>query len=643
MTSVASYWKESDSKTSRLNAILIISLIAGIFATRFSIWFPPSLSVLWEFKHTLYAVASTAGDFTIFGFILLLNILCTQNCESYLRNIFSVIFSFCYLGMLIFSNFNVFSMFSIGSPLNMKWFAHINFSDRGLSLVALKSIFTPSMALLFFVSCILVPITISFMKVRLFSKMKMLVFVFIAGTVASLLNATLPRLDDQFSNISKSANPFVVLIWENFYPTAAQRYLSGDIGIDPYAERVVKRENVLAQNVQPRISCCSRQNVVMITIDSVPLKRITKDYVVRNATRFPNFAFLYNQGISFDQFYTNYPSSTEAHGIVAGSVYASNEPLKTSIQHWMGRQVPILSDEMSKAGYENALFMSDDLVYDDVGAFLKGRGFGTLSDHRNLSCGMDDRRILEKYGHKGDDCNAEYAARWLSKQSPKKPFLLWTWFTNTHTPYYSKKYAFSTQNVKLDVLHDEALSDTDHSIGLVLKSLTDSQRLDDTIIILFADHGEAFGEHGLFYHGTSVDEEQTHIPLIIYSRKLGPGRVDSTLGSLLDIAPTITNLTAIETPQAWQGRSLFDNKRPSRVFFSSLSAGRIAGYREGSIKYVLTSFESEPYYYNLASDPSERFPKRLPKMEARIVSARIGAFIRQRNVMSWPKQGSAPN
>ncbi|MCL2825029.1 MAG: sulfatase-like hydrolase/transferase, partial [Polyangiaceae bacterium] len=62
-----------------------------------------------------------------------------------------------------------------------------------------------------------------------------------------------------------------------------------------------------------------------------------------------------------------------------------------------------------------------------------------------------------------------------------------------------------------------------------------------TAIIVTSDHGEAFGEHGMFRHGFEVWEEIARVPLVVYVPGLEPKRV-KTRRSLIDLVPTILDL-----------------------------------------------------------------------------------------------------
>lgn len=83
---------------------------------------------------------------------------------------------------------------------------------------------------------------------------------------------------------------------------------------------------------------------------------------------------------------------------------------------------------------------------------------------------------------------------------------------------------------------------------------------DDTLILLTADHGEEFLEHDGWWHGTTLFQEQIHVPLIV---KL-PGQAHAGTRAPwvvrhLDIAPTIADLAGAELPDTWQGAPLIDD------------------------------------------------------------------------------------
>lgn len=97
----------------------------------------------------------------------------------------------------------------------------------------------------------------------------------------------------------------------------------------------------------------------------------------------------------------------------------------------------------------------------------------------------------------------------------------------------------------------------DLEIGRMISWLKETNRYDNTVIIIVSDHGEEFNEHGGFWHGTTLYDEVLHVPLIVKTAKDAPKgiRIPWQVRSI-DIAPTITDLMGLEADASWDGESL---------------------------------------------------------------------------------------
>jgi arylsulfatase len=119
----------------------------------------------------------------------------------------------------------------------------------------------------------------------------------------------------------------------------------------------------------------------------------------------------------------------------------------------------------------------------------------------------------------------------------------------------------SISDEQRDMLHDMYLSSInyiDHLIDNLFSSLQEAGQLENTLIIITSDHGEAFGEHGRFLHGGTPHRPLNHVPLIIIPPKhmnLKPIRV-STPVPLLDLLPTLTEIFQLSDPTPRDGQSL---------------------------------------------------------------------------------------
>jgi arylsulfatase len=106
-------------------------------------------------------------------------------------------------------------------------------------------------------------------------------------------------------------------------------------------------------------------------------------------------------------------------------------------------------------------------------------------------------------------------------------------------------------------LYDGAVSYGDAMFGLLMTALQDRGVLDEAIVVLLSDHGEQLGEHGVFWHGYGLGDEETHVMLMVrMPGGAGGGRRVHDMVELVDVLPTITELVGAVTPAGIDGRSL---------------------------------------------------------------------------------------
>lgn len=120
----------------------------------------------------------------------------------------------------------------------------------------------------------------------------------------------------------------------------------------------------------------------------------------------------------------------------------------------------------------------------------------------------------------------------------------------------------------------------DRKLADFVRWLKDAGLYDDTLIVITSDHGEEFGEHGGFWHGTTLYEEQIHVPLIVKLPKneLAGERV-AWQARLIDVAPTITAALGLSAPPTWTGRDLIGDVR-SGVTARTTRAAAVSSARQ---------------------------------------------------------------
>ena len=97
------------------------------------------------------------------------------------------------------------------------------------------------------------------------------------------------------------------------------------------------------------------------------------------------------------------------------------------------------------------------------------------------------------------------------------------------------------QRADLTARYDGAIAYVDASVGRLLEDLQRRGVLRNTVVVITADHGEAFGEHGTVGHGASTYAEEVHVPLVV--RMPGQNRADRIAApiSLVDLFPFLSS------------------------------------------------------------------------------------------------------
>ena len=177
---------------------------------------------------------------------------------------------------------------------------------------------------------------------------------------------------------------------------------------------------------------------------------------------------------------------------------------------------------------------------------------------------------------------------------------------------------------QLKRLYDAEIAYVDDELGRFFKALKASSLYKSSLIVLTADHGEAFYEHAHWQHSEALYEEMVRIPLIVkWPGESQTGRV-SELVSLLDVLPTIVEAAGTEAPFS-QGRSLSlhaEAERPGRgIDPRSISeipdegSGTLVSLRRGALKYIAAFSGRKPLtleemlreeLYDLRQDPQEK-------------------------------------
>jgi len=229
------------------------------------------------------------------------------------------------------------------------------------------------------------------------------------------------------------------------------------------------------------------------------------------------------------------------------------------------------------------------------------------------------------------------ALEWIG-ENKKYSFFLWVHYMDTHAPYYitDKEYKvreglkisdrkevfymklknlIRTPRVMqvLQHLYDTNIKYIDEHIKRLCSQLKDWEIFKDTLIIITADHGDEFMEHGAIGHRAKLYDELISVPLILINCKKEYTMADPV--SLRSLPPTILNLVGIDSKKYYAAPGLFSKTNYiiaesalDRFFYSPYEPVRnnkIIACRTKNWKYILNVKTGCEELYNLREDPSE--------------------------------------
>jgi arylsulfatase A-like enzyme len=223
-------------------------------------------------------------------------------------------------------------------------------------------------------------------------------------------------------------------------------------------------------------------------------------------------------------------------------------------------------------------------------------------------------------------------------------FFLYLHYMEPHDPYFAvdgTSFArVSTPKPPLSwasrmrAAYGDEVQRADTYFGQLLQALRERGLMARTTLILTADHGEEFAEHGGFYHGTTLYEEQLHVPLMIATPGLAAGKIN-TLARSIDVAPTVLARFGVAAPAAWEGRDLLGaTPVPTLTFAEEDHEGNaLKALRQGSNKLIVANSDNPrglaPFeLYDLQSDQHETHALARPGLQAQL-QARLQAEIAQ--------------
>lgn len=356
------------------------------------------------------------------------------------------------------------------------------------------------------------------------------------------------------------------------------------------------------------------RNVLLITVDALRADRIGG---ARGLT--PNVDALAAESAVFSHAYTPTPHTSYALSSMLTGKYLRPvlELPNAPSQH------VALPELLRRYGMRTAAFYPPAIFFVDAHRFeaLREGHFGF--EYRKEMFASAQARVpqLREYLESLDAEDAENA-----ENGAQREVFAWVHLFEPHEPYEpAERFA---RGDSAEDRYDGEVAAVDDAIRQLVQVFRE-HRPGGTVVIS-ADHGEEFGDHGGLYHGSTLYEEQVRIPLIWSTPGLVPARTLAAPVELVDVATTLLAALAIPRDARMRG----DDLGPLLVHgeggpeFAFAEVGDARMVTDGVHKAICESDSNRCQLYDLLADPRERrnLAGEQPETLARLRSA-LGSFV----------------
>ncbi len=385
----------------------------------------------------------------------------------------------------------------------------------------------------------------------------------------------------------------------------------------------------------------ARPSLLIVSLDTLRAKSL-RSYGHRRDTA-PFLDTLAADGSLFEQAITAAVTTSPSHMSLFTGLYPIRHGLVVGTA-WKDPAAVTIAARLREAGYRTAAFTENGFLIRRRGF---GEGFAEYTENRSAPGAPRSARVT-----------FAQARRWLAR-APSAPFFLFVHTYEVHAPYAPREDcaarlggpAAAAGGARLLDAYEREIRCVDDELRGLFEALRTASAASGLVAVVTSDHGEAFGEHGEWQHGASLHEEVLRVPLVLW----GPGRIPAgrriaTPVSLIDVAPTLLELSGVPLPAGLDGRSLLPllrgvdpgadrtllaEARSDHRWTQPLAAERwsppLFALRSPGRKIILHRPAQgpalPPLAYDLAADPDERSPMPVPAEEATRAATLIDRYL----------------
>ncbi|MBL0193779.1 MAG: sulfatase-like hydrolase/transferase [Myxococcales bacterium] len=348
-------------------------------------------------------------------------------------------------------------------------------------------------------------------------------------------------------------------------------------------------------------------DVVLLTVDALRADHVTS-YGYGRATT-PHLDALAARGTRFDRAYCATP-----HTSYSVTSMLTGKYMKPLLALGVGDDSETWAALLRRYGFRTAGFYPPAVFFIDEARFATFRDSGFGFEYRKVEFADRATRVAQ-------------VKSYLSRAPHDKPLFLWVHLFEPHEPYEAHAgHIFGEAGRDVD-RYDSEIAEADATVGDISAEV--ERRRPGATLLVTADHGEEFGEHGGRYHGTTVYEEQVRVPLVIVGRGVR-AQVASAPVQTIDLLPTVLSALGIPRPARVRGRDLGAILRDGEVTeaakrgFAFSETDDYALVAEGSERLVCARKVGACTLFDVATDPGQRrdrggeTPARLRALRARL-------------------------
>jgi arylsulfatase A-like enzyme len=311
----------------------------------------------------------------------------------------------------------------------------------------------------------------------------------------------------------------------------------------------------------------------------------------------PNLTEFARSGVTFDRALAPSSYTLPTHASLFTGRWAHE--LSATWRVPLDGAAPTIGERLGAAGYRTGAFSANRVFV--TREWGLGRGFSHFEEHRlgwqqllrstallrRLATSAPVRQLFGFYDQLARvdaEDNNRSLVRWLERDR-QRPYFAFVNYFDAHAPFMpadslATRFGWYDVNAtpqerrearalgqlepedlgpiagsSMERAYEGAVAGLDGAVGMLMRELRARGLLTNTIVVIMSDHGEEFGEHGLYNHGNSLYFQSLRVPLVIsYPGQIPAGvRVTSTV-SIRDVAATIADLAGV--PAALPGESL---------------------------------------------------------------------------------------